>query len=79
MLTLPATDALTHAEGKVLALVEAGQSNLMIAATLAITVGTVKSHLHRAYEKLGARNRLDAIAKARARGYLLAPVEPLTA
>jgi DNA-binding CsgD family transcriptional regulator len=68
MLTIPNTDALTHAEARVLALAEAGQSNQVIAATLAITVGTVKSHLHRVYEKLDARNRLDAISKARRRG-----------
>jgi ATP/maltotriose-dependent transcriptional regulator MalT len=79
MLTIPNTDALTLAEAKVLALVEGGHSNQMIAATLAITVGTVKSHLHRVYEKLDARNRLDAISKARALGYLLASVEALTA
>jgi ATP/maltotriose-dependent transcriptional regulator MalT len=79
MLTIPNTDTLTHAEAKVLALVEDGHSNQMIAATLAITVGTVKSHLHRVYEKLEARNRLDAISKARMRGYLLASVEALTA
>ena len=77
MLTIPNTDPLTHAEAKVLALVEAGQSNQMIAATLAITVGTVKSHLHQVYEKLDARNRLDAIFKARLRGYSPFPVETL--
>lgn len=40
MLTIPSTDTLTLAEAKVLALVEAGHSNQMIAARLAITVGT---------------------------------------
>ena len=79
MLTIPNTDALTHAEAKVLALAEAGHSNQLIAATLAITVGTVKSHLHRVYEKLDARNRLDAISKARMRGCSAIPVETLEA
>ena len=79
MLTIPNADALTHAEAKVLALAEAGHSNQVIAATLAITVGTVKSHLHRVYEKLDARNRLDAISKARMRGYSAIPVETLEA
>ena len=79
MLTLPNADALTHAEAKVLALVEDGHSNQRIAATLAITVGTVKSHLHRVYEKLDARNRLDAISKARMRGYSPIPMETLGA
>jgi ATP/maltotriose-dependent transcriptional regulator MalT len=79
MLTIPNADTLTHAEAKVLTLVEAGHSNQMIAATLAITVGTVKSHLHRTYEKLAARNRLDAISKARMRGYSPTLVETLGA
>jgi ATP/maltotriose-dependent transcriptional regulator MalT len=70
-------DRLTHAETNVLALVESGLSNQQIARSMAITVGTTKSHLHRAYEKLGARNRLDAIAKARSRGNLLASVDSL--
>jgi ATP/maltotriose-dependent transcriptional regulator MalT len=72
-------DTLTNAEAKVLTLVEAGHSNQQIAESMSIAVGTVKSHLHRTYEKLDARNRLDAITKARARGYLLASVEALTA
>jgi DNA-binding CsgD family transcriptional regulator len=72
-------DRLTNAEANVLALVEAGHSNQRIAESMSITVGTVKSHLHRTYEKLDARNRLDAITKARARGYILASVEALTA
>jgi ATP/maltotriose-dependent transcriptional regulator MalT len=75
MLTIPNVDALTHAEAKVLALVEAGHSNQMIAATLAIAVGTVKSHLHRVYEKLDARNRLDAISKARMRSHSMFSME----
>jgi ATP/maltotriose-dependent transcriptional regulator MalT len=72
-------DRLTHAEANVLTLVEAGHSNQEIAQSMAITVGTTKSHLHRAYEKLGARNRLDAIAKARSRGHLLTSVDSLAA
>jgi DNA-binding CsgD family transcriptional regulator len=79
MLTIPNADTLTHAEAKVLALVGDGHSNQMIAATLAITVGTVKSHLHRVFEKLDARNRLDAISKARMRGYSPIPMETLGA
>jgi ATP/maltotriose-dependent transcriptional regulator MalT len=72
-------DRLTHAEANVLTLVETGLSNQKIAQSLSITVGTVKSHLHRTYEKLDARNRLDAITKARACGYLVASVEALSA
>lgn len=79
MLTIPNTDTLTHAEAKVLALVEAGHSNRMIAATLTITVGTVKSHLHRSFEKLQARNRLEAIERARVQGHFSTPGETLAA
>lgn len=64
-------DDLTNAESKVLALVDVGYSNQEIAQAMSIAVGTVKSHLHRSYEKLSACNRLDALAKARARGQFL--------
>ena len=51
---------LTKAEAAVLALVDGGLSNLQIAASLCITVGTVKCHLHRVYEKLDVRSRTQA-------------------
>ena len=54
----------------VLCLVAEGLSNHEIAATLSITIGTVKCHLHRVYEKLPARNRTEAAAKAREQGQL---------
>jgi len=53
-------DSLTRAETVVLGLVDEGLSNRQISATLSITVGTVKCHLHRVYEKLPARNRTEA-------------------
>jgi DNA-binding NarL/FixJ family response regulator len=52
-------DSLTLAETVVLGLVDEGPSNHDIAATLSITIGTVKCHLHRVYEKLPARNRTE--------------------
>jgi DNA-binding CsgD family transcriptional regulator len=70
-------DALTRAEIKVLELVEHGLSTQAIAQSMSITVGTVKSHLHRSFEKLDARNRLHAIERARARDYHPSPVETL--
>ena len=48
---------LTKAEAAVLALVDGGPSNLQIAASLCITVGTMKYHLHRVYEKLDVGRR----------------------
>src|ERR1700704_2094051 len=62
-------DPLTTAEADVLGLVDTGLSNREIAATLSISVGTVKCHLHRVYEKLQVRNRIEAAAKARQRGH----------
>lgn len=41
-----------------------GMSNKMIARTLAITEETVKSHLKKIYEKLGAADRAHAVAIA---------------
>jgi LuxR family transcriptional regulator, maltose regulon positive regulatory protein len=58
-------EPLTRTEGHVLALVDSGFSNREIAATLSITVGTVKCNLHRVYEKLQVTSRLAAVAKAR--------------
>jgi ATP/maltotriose-dependent transcriptional regulator MalT len=58
-------EPLTRTEGHVLALVDSGLSNREIAATLSITVGTVKCNLHRVYEKLQVTSRLAAVAKAR--------------
>ena len=63
-------DALTKAEAGVLDLVDSGLSNHEIAVRLSIGVGTVKCHLHRAYEKLQVRNRMQAVAKARQLGHL---------
>ena len=70
-------DSLTEAETNVLALVDTGLSNQKIADAMSIAVGTVKCHLHRAYDKLQARNRLEALAKARAQGHFPAIAEAL--
>jgi ATP/maltotriose-dependent transcriptional regulator MalT len=68
---------LTRAESNVLALVEQGLSNQAIAEVMSITIGTVKSHLHRSFEKLQARNRLEAIERARVQGLLATCVQTL--
>jgi len=62
-----AADPLTDAESLVLRMVESGYSNGEIATRLSIAVGTVKCHLHRIYEKLEVRNRLEAVAWANVR------------
>ncbi|KPV48239.1 hypothetical protein SE17_39150, partial [Kouleothrix aurantiaca] len=66
----PPTEPLTEREREVLALAAAGRSNPEIAEQLVLTVGTVKTHMHNIYRKLGARNRVEAIAAARAGGLL---------
>jgi ATP/maltotriose-dependent transcriptional regulator MalT len=71
-------EALTRAEVAVLSLVDFGLSNDEIAAKLAIAVGTVKWHLHQVFEKLDARNRLEAVAKAREYGILPTSAPPGT-
>ena len=46
----------------------AGRSNKEIAAALAVSPNTVKTHVARLFEKLGAARRTDAINRARALG-----------
>ncbi len=55
--------AITNTEKKVLKLIQAGLSNAQIAEQLDIGVGTVKTHIHRLYGKLGVRSRFEAIQK----------------
>lgn len=45
-----------------------GRSDKEIAARLDVSPNTVKTHVSRLFEKLGARRRTDAIHKARALG-----------
>jgi len=53
---------LSHRERDVLKLLPLGYTNAEIARHLSVGVETVKTHLGRGYEKLGARNRAEAIA-----------------
>lgn len=59
---------LTPREVEVLGLLAAGQANKEIARALCVSPNTVKTHLARLYEKLGATSRTAAIAQARALG-----------
>ena len=63
-------EALTAREVEVLRLVALGRSNSQIATELFVTVGTVKSHLHTISGKLGAANRVEAVARGRELGLL---------
>lgn len=62
--------ALTDRQQAVLRLVAEGLSNKQIAASLGITVATVKTHLFWATEKLGAENRTHAAILASQRRLL---------
>lgn len=57
-------DPLSEQETKVLSLIVAGKSNQEIAEELVISVGTAKWHVHNILQKLGAKNRSQAIATA---------------
>jgi DNA-binding CsgD family transcriptional regulator len=56
---------ISGAELKVLRRLAEGLSNKEIAAALHVSPHTVKTHVGRLYEKLGARRRTDAVARAR--------------
>ena len=63
-------DLLSSREREVLACLAQGHSNREIAATLSVTLATVKSHLVRIYAKLEASNRNEALGRAVALGLL---------
>ena len=63
-------EPLTERELEVLRLVAAGRSNRQIAAELYLALGTVKTHVHSIAGKLGAANRVEAVARARELGLL---------
>lgn len=65
-----ADDALTVREIEVLRRVAAGKSNKLIAAELAISEGTVKTHMKSILPKLDASDRTHAVTIALKRGIL---------
>lgn len=54
-------DALTKREREVLGVVAEGVTNRQVAQRLFVSVGTVKSHVHRILRKLDVRSRDDAV------------------
>jgi ATP/maltotriose-dependent transcriptional regulator MalT len=58
-------DPLSERELEVLGLLTSGKTNSEVAGDLFVSVGTVKSHTGNIYRKLGAKNRAEALARAR--------------
>lgn len=61
-------ERLTTREAAVLALMAEGMGNKAIANRLEVCVGTVKSHVKKILDKLGASNRTQAVSVAMNRG-----------
>ena len=63
-------DSLTAREREVLALMARGDTNAAIAGELVISLDTVKKHVSRVLDKLGAINRTEAVDRARKLGLI---------
>jgi DNA-binding NarL/FixJ family response regulator len=66
-----AAPSLTPREREILSMLAEGLPNKLIAARLAISEHTVKTHLEAIFEKLGASTRAEAVALGVRRGLLL--------
>ncbi len=66
----PGQEVLTRKERRILALTAEGLSNNELARQLFVAETTVRTHLRNISAKLGARNRLEAIAIARKSGWI---------
>ena len=66
----PLADPLTEREQEVLRALAGGLSNREIAERLVITEGTVKNHVSNLIDKLGVRDRTQAVLKAQELGLL---------
>ncbi len=67
---VPPISPLTAQERRVLSLLAKGKSPEEVARTLRITDRTLRNHLHHANQKLGTRNRLEAVLHAVRRGLI---------
>ena len=60
--------ALTNRELDIVRMIALGLRNAEIAGRLRVSEGTVKSHLHHVYEKLGVNSRMDLLLLAQQKG-----------
>jgi DNA-binding NarL/FixJ family response regulator len=60
--------ALTNRELDIVRMIGLGLRNAEIARRLCVSEGTVKSHLHHVYEKLGVNGRMDLLLLAQQKG-----------
>jgi ATP/maltotriose-dependent transcriptional regulator MalT len=63
-------DHLSERELEVLSIIASGKTNSEVAGDLFVSVATVKSHSGNIYRKLGARNRAEALNRARELGLI---------
>ena len=63
-------DPLTNRELEILSLLPSRLTNIELAHQFYVSVNTIKTHMAHIFQKLGAVNRNDAIAQARAIGLL---------
>lgn len=61
---------LTRREYEVLRRVAMGETNVEISVAMGLSRNTIKTYLQKALHKLGARNRIEALARAREAGLL---------
>jgi DNA-binding CsgD family transcriptional regulator len=67
-------EPLSRREIDVLRLVADGRSNQEIAQSLILALSTIKMHIKHIYGKLGVKNRVQAVAQARALGLLTSTI-----
>ena len=65
-----ANGMLTKKEVEVIRAASSGTPTAELAELMSITQGTLKWHLHNIYQKLGVRNRTQALRQAEKIGYL---------
>ncbi|SDM27255.1 MULTISPECIES: response regulator transcription factor [Paenibacillus] len=64
------TNPLTEREKEVLKLAATGMNANLIAASLHLSYGTVRNYLSEAFNKLDAKNRMEAVSIAEQKGWL---------